>query len=484
MEIPPRRFLLHNGFGNMLFTLIEHAVGGGELYAPDDSKEYIDEFFTNLNCTFINRDTVPSLHPQKDFFISLETAEQLPKDKILSFLKKPNEVPSFKHVCHLRFGDFMLKWPYCEIKPTRLYIEDAARELGITLEDITFVTDTPGFAKLILGQNIHIYDSGSQLGDFWALVNATESLIMSPSTFSFWGAYLGNAKRVIFPKNWAEDIILQGKRNYPHTFAAGTELVPNEERFTVIDNTRPLKVAIVSINLGVYSIFWDDFYKSAKRNLALDCERRFIVVSDDQTLSVDPGDRKVYHKTDKGYPKIMMEKEVVLYRLYELYKDCDYVVYFNSNCIFAKPVYGRDLGFDTGKPLVCAKHPGIVNPEGIAASVETDTRSVACFKKIPPMYFMGGFMAGRPQPFAAAMKEILDMEAADAASGFGLPKWHDESYWNRLVWNHQTLFKVLPETLTSYYPSTKSSEFSEREERIILRRKEDYLGENFREKLK
>lgn len=100
------------------------------------------------------------------------------------------------------------------------------------------------------------------------------------------------------------------------------------------------------------------------------------------------------------------------------------------------------------------------------------------------MYFMGSFMGGKPRPFAIAMNEILKMEKTDKESGFGLPKWHDESYWNRLVWNNPSLFKILPNTFTSYYPSAKPINFAEREERIILRRKEDIFGENFREKLK
>jgi hypothetical protein len=46
------------------------------------------------------------------------------------------------------------------------------------------------------------------LKDWWILRNA-ENLLLSPGTFSYTAAYLGNHNRVIMPRLWPWDIILK-----------------------------------------------------------------------------------------------------------------------------------------------------------------------------------------------------------------------------------------------------------------------------------
>lgn len=479
MQALRKKYALQNGFGNMLFTAVEGVANGGTFVALKERGDYIDTYFKDLPREEIENAEDAEGY-ERDYFISLESAKKLPREEILSLLKEPEGVPVFKYVCHLRFGDYMMKWPYCMVKPTRRYVEDAAAALGIDYRELVFVSDTPQFARLILGTDITVYE-GTELQQFWAMVKATEAVVMSPSTWSFWGTYLGNARRVVFPKFWAEDF---REENYGGTMRHGVELLPEGERYICIDNLRRQRVGIVSINLGIYTKLWEDFHKSAVENLAVDCEREFFVVTDDGEMKVSPGVEKVLYKTSARWPEIMTEKFKIFQALRPRLMDFDYVFFFNANCLFTKKIYARDLGMESGRPMVAALHPGCATPEGTMQSLERNPKSAACVENPKVLYCMGGFNGGRPRYLLHAMAAMQDMKERDAESGFGLPKWHDESYWNRFINDFPGAFHILPSTFSSYYPSTKPLNFSEEAERVILRNKELIFGEGFREKLK
>jgi hypothetical protein len=71
------------------------------------------------------------------------------------------------------------------------------------LPEITLISDRPESARRMLesfGAQVRIYDSGSAYGDFSAMVHA-RNLILTNSSFSWWGGFCSEAETVLYPRN-------------------------------------------------------------------------------------------------------------------------------------------------------------------------------------------------------------------------------------------------------------------------------------------
>jgi hypothetical protein len=104
---------------------------------------------------------------------------------------------------HVRRGDFLFDPINFPTQPIEFY-QKALEIVGINNKKIVFCSDDidwciSNFSYL---PNVHFRKYTSALSDIYFLANC-ESVIMSNSTFSFWGAYLNLMDRkIVFPLNW------------------------------------------------------------------------------------------------------------------------------------------------------------------------------------------------------------------------------------------------------------------------------------------
>ena len=99
-------------------------------------------------------------------------------------------------VIHVRGGDYIGN--QCHDVLTSKYWEHAISLL--TRDSIIVVTDDVDYASKIFGNRYPI-TSNSVIQDLYTITQA-ESIAMSNSTFSWWGAWLSDAKRIIAPEQW------------------------------------------------------------------------------------------------------------------------------------------------------------------------------------------------------------------------------------------------------------------------------------------
>lgn len=210
-------------------------------------------------------------------------------------------------------------------------------------------------AKTILGENVSIY-KGTDLESFWVMYYA-KNLIISPSTFSWWAAYLGEAERVIYPKYWPSDF------NYDEVdltvYKKGVDLLPNDRRYIVIDNKSRPRVAIFSINLGNYYHFFDEFYRSAERFLLPECSKYYFVWTDNESLDTHTNVTRVITPSEYTvwpYPTLHRFK-LFNFVLERMKNDFDYVLFFNANTIFVDTVNLDTLKLRDNE-IIVSKHPG------------------------------------------------------------------------------------------------------------------------------
>lgn len=106
-------------------------------------------------------------------------------------------------VVHLRGGDFRHHPAYAATIPAAEVLRSRVAVLGISRDaDVTVVTDDPELAAQLCPQ-WHC-QSSSTLHDFHTMRRA-RTLVMSSSTMSWWAAYCGEARRIVFPRLWPVD---------------------------------------------------------------------------------------------------------------------------------------------------------------------------------------------------------------------------------------------------------------------------------------
>lgn len=127
----------------------------------------------------------------------------LPKEEILPYIKKVN-APSYEWVLHVRGGDYIRM--FNKVLRSRQHILYQLEYFNIKPKDLIIVTDDINYTRRLLPDTYKILSSESFIYDWWVLRNA-RNIILSPGTFGYTAAYLGNHDRVIMPSLGPWDIV-------------------------------------------------------------------------------------------------------------------------------------------------------------------------------------------------------------------------------------------------------------------------------------
>lgn len=125
---------------------------------------------------------------------------------------------------HLRLGDYknlVGKHPICGIE----YYKNALKELPEDLFIIAF-SDEPNAAKELfdlLGRKYYLPESNDQYVDMCAMT-LCEYHVIANSSFSWWGAWLGESKQVVSPATWFGDSPEMPK-NWSDIYCKGWKIV-------------------------------------------------------------------------------------------------------------------------------------------------------------------------------------------------------------------------------------------------------------------
>jgi hypothetical protein len=121
----------------------------------------------------------------------------------LHYIKKVN-TPSYEWVLHVRGGDYIRV--FNKLLRSREHILHQLEYLNIKPKDLLIVTDDMDYTSKLLPNTYKILSSESFIYDWWVLRNA-RNIILSPGTFSYTAAYLGDHDRVIMPRLGPEDVL-------------------------------------------------------------------------------------------------------------------------------------------------------------------------------------------------------------------------------------------------------------------------------------
>ncbi len=206
-------------------------------------------------------------------------------------------------------------------------------------------------------------------------------------------------------------------------------------------------IAILYIATGRYTVFWDDFYRTAKQYLLTDAahyRKHFFVFTDSASLlSLQQDDVTPVYQAKMGWPKDTLMRFDVFLGIRDQLEKFDYIYFFNGNTIFEADIQAADILPEGGAQLVLALQPHVFVLLRRQFPYESRIESTAGIAEHEgEYYFMGGVNGGRAAAYLAMCTTLSQHIHQDLARRL-IALWHDESHLNRYAIGRQDI-KILP----------------------------------------
>lgn len=242
-----------------------------------------------------------------------------------------------------------------------------------------------------------------------------------------------------------------------------------------------MKVGILYICTGRYSVFWESFYKSAEKYLLPDgdIEKHYFVFTNAENIVFEQNCNvtKIYQE-ELPWPYITLYRFKIFERVFNILNEMDYLYFFNANMIFVDTI--RDDILPTiMQPLVFTIHPGYFDKDSDTFSYEKNPNSLAYIPSNKGLnYFMGGLNGGLANRYLEMVKELKDRIEKDENRNI-IAIWHDESHLNCYAIEHRDEIKKLSPAYG--YPEGWSLPF---EKKVLIQDKNKFGGHGFLRKTK
>lgn len=205
-----------------------------------------------------------------------------------------------------------------------------------------------------------------------------------------------------------------------------------------------MKIAVLYICTGKYSIFWEPFYRSCEKYFLPENEKHYFVFSDTVNEEIH---QKIFviHQEKLGWPYDTLMRFHFFDQIKEKLKEYDYIFFFNANVIFQKKVDENILIID-GLPaeLIVVKHPffdWVKYPRNYPYDRNRKSTAFIPFKK-GFMYAFGAVNGGNAESYLE-MVEFLKANIDRDLNKNIIPIWHDESQLNKHVLTTKRRVKIL-----------------------------------------
>lgn len=206
-----------------------------------------------------------------------------------------------------------------------------------------------------------------------------------------------------------------------------------------------MRIAILYICTGKYSIFWNSFYSSSEKHFLKDKEKHYFVFTDDEKIQ-NSDNIDVIYKKSKGFPYDSLFRFEMFLEIKSKLLFFDYVFFLNSNMLFVDSVGEEILPINYSSGLVATIHPGSYNKSFYFYNYERNIMSTAYipFKKNEKYYYyMGGFNGGKVLDFLE-LSEICGRNINQDFKKGIIAVYHDESHLNKYLHGKEIL-RLSPE---------------------------------------
>lgn len=206
-----------------------------------------------------------------------------------------------------------------------------------------------------------------------------------------------------------------------------------------------MRVAILYICTGKYSIFWNDFYSSCEKHFLSTAEKKYFVFSDTLILHDRNENVELITQPKLGWPYDTLMRFHFFSSIEKDLKEFDYIFFFNANTNFVKDIDDSIL-FKENSPvdLIVTQHPffcGVTDPKDFP--YERNPKSTAYIPKTKgSIYVLGGFNGGKTKSFLELIETLKRRIDVDQEKNI-IAIWHDESHLNKYIFETKSIVKVL-----------------------------------------
>lgn len=205
-----------------------------------------------------------------------------------------------------------------------------------------------------------------------------------------------------------------------------------------------MKIAILYICTGKYSVFWQQFYESAEKYFLPSHEKQYFVFSD--TLD-NPHKENVslIYQEKMGWPYDTLMRFKLFSGIKDRLAPFDRIFFCNANMRFLKEV-NEDI-FKIEKmnaELITVRHPffyWVKNPMDFPYE-RRKISSAYIPRDQGRVYVMGGFNGGTGKDYLELIETLNTRINQDEKKGV-VALWHDESHLNRYIFETNKKIKIL-----------------------------------------
>jgi hypothetical protein len=204
-------------------------------------------------------------------------------------------------------------------------------------------------------------------------------------------------------------------------------------------------IGIIYIGIGEYIKFFEDFYYGAEAFFFSDVEKHYFLISDftfwDASLFKNKKNIIYVRVRTCSWPWPTLNRFGYVLHLassgaLEKYQN---IFFFNANCRFISKVDNSSM---LESQLLATLHPGYFDAPRHRFTYESRPESTAYISSDQGFhYFAGGFQGGQTDFFIESYRACYNMLQDDIRAKI-IAIWHDESYWNRHIYDLQKIGKT------------------------------------------
>lgn len=244
-----------------------------------------------------------------------------------------------------------------------------------------------------------------------------------------------------------------------------------------------MKIAILYIATGRYSIFWNDFYNSCEKYFLNNADKVYFLFTDDANIK-ESNNVKKFEQKKLGWPyDTMMRFDMFLSQKDEL-KNYDYIFFFNANTKFMSEVGSEILPTKENDGLVTASHHGFYDKRPDEYTYDRNPKSTAYIPYGQGSHYATGALNGGIAENYLSMCEVCSKNVHIDLDNEVIALWHDESHLNKYLLDKNPLIMpvnyLYPETTKKNSKWNKPNEFNNNIKILSVdKTKPEYGGHNY-----
>lgn len=201
-----------------------------------------------------------------------------------------------------------------------------------------------------------------------------------------------------------------------------------------------MKIAILYICTGAYTVFWPEFFSSCEKFFFPDEEKRYFVFTDG-LQQLDAHNVQRIEQACMGWPYDTLKRFSLFKAIENDLMSFDLIFFCNANVEFLSCVGKEILPLEKEK-IIVVEHPYYTHRNRPSFPYEDNKSSLAYIPEDMGAYYVcGGFNGGYGDAYLNMIDSLDKNIQIDQANGI-IAKWHDESHLNRYIIDHP--HKLLP----------------------------------------